>query len=178
LTLYNALVTRSRHLQAIAQCASAIIEMHELRGVDKAAPLPGAIDLLLSLRAHDKRVAIVTSNSSLTVRRWLTRHRINREVGTIVGRDSLLPLKPAPDMINRAINLSGSRMAEAVLVGDSDADLKAAQNAHISFLGVAVNRKARTSLEELGARRIFSSPADLARRLFGFSGDGIDGPRL
>jgi len=86
--------------------ASSIIESSELRGVENASPLPGASELLLPLRAHDKRIEIVTSNSSRTVTRWLVRHRFTLH---IVGRDSLLPLKPPPEVIRRALEAKRCR---------------------------------------------------------------------
>jgi HAD superfamily hydrolase (TIGR01509 family) len=170
LPLYNALLTRmlddgSRYATALMLHASTIIESYELRGVEHAAPLPGAIELLLALRAQHKHIAIVTSNSSRTVTRWLVRHRLEVAVGAIVGRDSLLPLKPASEMIRRALELSDGTAPEAVLVGDSEADLQAAHRAQVGFFGVAVNPEARSRLERLGAHEVFSSPRDLARHL-------------
>jgi phosphoglycolate phosphatase-like HAD superfamily hydrolase len=166
LPLYNALLTRlhdgSRDVAALMRQASAIIETYELRGVEHAVPLPGAIELLVALRARNKHVAIVTSNSSRTVARWLARHRLTLEVSSIVGRDSLLPLKPAPEMIRRALELGHATAPEAVLVGDSEADLHAAGRAEVGFFGVAANLDARTRLEALGAREVFPSPGDLA----------------
>jgi phosphoglycolate phosphatase-like HAD superfamily hydrolase len=178
LPLYNAILTRrldgSRDAAPLMRHASAIIESYELRGVEDAAPLPGSIELLLALRARYKRIAIVTSNSSRTVARWLVRHRLEGVVGAIVGRDSLLPLKPAPAMIRRALELSDGTAPEAVLVGDSEADLQAAHRAQVGFFGVAVNPGARSRLERFGAREVFSSPGDLARHLSlsEFSADG------
>jgi HAD superfamily hydrolase (TIGR01509 family) len=174
LPLYNALLAgrpASFERHALIKRASAIIESYELRGVEYAAPLPGALALLLSLSKHRNRIAIATSNSSLTVRRWLAKHHLSREVGVIVGRDSLLPLKPSPEMLSRALELSGSSAAEAVMVGDSEADLKAARGAQVAFLGVAADPGAQTRFKELGTRQVFSSPAALAQSLFGFSGD-------
>jgi HAD superfamily hydrolase (TIGR01509 family) len=169
LPLYNALLTRlllgSPGNAALMRRASAIIEAYELRGVEHAAPLPGATELLLALRARNKRIAIVTSNSSRTVICWLARYRLTVEIGAIVGRDNLLPLKPAPEMIQRALELSDGAAPEAVLVGDSEADLHAAHRAHVGFFGVAANLDARTRLKALGACEVFSSPGDLAHHL-------------
>ncbi len=169
LPLYNALLMRMPRgplvAAALMRRASAIIETYELRGVDYAAPLSGAPELLLALHALGKRIAIVTSNSSRTVTRWLAQHRLSAEIGAIVGRDSLLPLKPAPEMINWALELSDGTAPEAVLVGDSEADLQAAQRAHVGFFGVAANPEGRVRLQALGAHNVFPSPADLTRHL-------------
>ena len=169
LPLYNALLTRlphgSRDGAALMRRASAIIESYELRGVGDATPLPGAIQLLLALRARGKRIAIVSSNSSRTITRWLAQHHLTTQIGAIVGRDSLLPLKPSPEMIRRALELSDGIAPEAVLVGDSETDLQGAHRANVGFFGVAPNPDARTRLEALGAHEVFPSPADLARHL-------------
>lgn len=168
LPLYNGLLMRSLNVSpdcnALMQHASGIIEAYELRGVEQAAPLPGAIDLLMALRERNRRIAIVTSNSSRAVNSWLVLHQI-AEVGAIVGRDSLLPLKPAPEMIELALQLISGTAPEAVLVGDSEADLLAAHRANVGFFGLAANFEARTRLERLGAGEVFPSPGDLARHL-------------
>jgi HAD superfamily hydrolase (TIGR01549 family) len=169
LPLYNALLMRLRagggEVAGLMQQASTIIESYELRGVEDAVALPGAVELLSALHVADKRIATVTSNSSRTVARWLARHGLTLQVGTIVGRDSMLPLKPAPEMIRRALELCDGSADEAVLVGDSEADLQAAFRAGVGFFGVAADGDARARLEALGARTIFPSPGDLKRHL-------------
>jgi phosphoglycolate phosphatase-like HAD superfamily hydrolase len=175
LPLYNALLMRRvdgpRDWSALMRQASAIIEAHELRGVGHATPLPGAIELLLALRARNKGLAIVTSNSSRTVASWLVDHHLLAAVGAIVGRDSLLPLKPAPEMVRKVIEISDGTAADAVLVGDSEADLQAARRAEVGFFGVAADVDARSRLAALGASEVFASPRDLANdlALFGIS---------
>ena len=175
LPLYDALLLRtlelSRDARNLIRQASDIIESYELQGVTDAAPLSGAIELLLALSARGKRIAIVTSNSARTVARWLTAHRL--QVAAVVGRDSLLPLKPAPAMVSRALELIGGAAAQTVLVGDSEADVRAANSAHVGFLGIAANLEARTGLKALDVSEIFDSPADLARH-FGLTGQ-VDG---
>ena len=122
LPLYNA--TRSRLLElignrssgfntvrvrSILRRASKMIEKYEMAGVDRAAPLEGAIDLLKRLKKKGATLAIVTSNSSRTIRRWFAVHHLSRLIDVIVGRDSLLGLKPSPEMISRALELCAVR---------------------------------------------------------------------
>jgi len=148
--------------------ASAIIEAYELRGAERAAALPGATGLLRAVKARNRPVAIVTSNSSRTVRRWLERHELSGAVDFIVGRDTMLPLKPAPDMIVRALALSGAAAQEAVFVGDSEADAGAARAAGVAFYGIATTAERRERFARDGAREIFGTPAELAKRLNSF----------
>lgn len=142
--------------------ASEIIETYELRGAERAAPLAGALELLRALAACNFAVAIVTSNSSRTVRRWLERHRVMSCVAAIVGRDSALPLKPSSAMVTRALNLHATAAGDAVFVGDSLADAEAARAAGVRFLGIAAEPAGRERLTAAGAEAVFESPGALA----------------
>ena len=141
--------------------ASSMIEGYELAGIDRAEPSPGALELLEALVARGARIAIVTSNSSRTVSRWLEHHNVSRLVSTIVGRDSLLALKPSPAMVVEALRGFGADPGEAVFIGDSTADLEAAKAAGIGFYGIATAPAGRDRLTAAGASEIFASPAAL-----------------
>jgi phosphoglycolate phosphatase-like HAD superfamily hydrolase len=183
LLLYDALRSRLRNgLQRPVSSASSdlllrrasdIIETHELRGVDRAVPLPGAEELLRSLSAIATSVVVVTSNSSRTVGRWLELHHLTGVVRAIVGRDSMLALKPSPDSVNRALALCSASPGDAIFVGDSEADLRAACAAQVDFYGLATRPVARARLVAAGADRVFVSPAALAASL-GMSGASED----
>lgn len=172
LLLYDALRARllsgdrpvvgEKSARAIVTSASEIIEKYELAGVDQAMPIRGAVDLLRAIAARRLPAAIVTSNSSRTVARWLKRHRVEDAIRVIVGRDSLLSLKPAPDMVERALHACGFPASAAALAGDSDADLTAARAAHVSFFGIYGKREGMERLRAAGACEVFSSPAALA----------------
>jgi phosphoglycolate phosphatase-like HAD superfamily hydrolase len=172
LALYNEVLRQLRAgifapalaARELLQRASNIIEFHELAGVDRAEALPAAAELLTELARRQVHSVIVTSNSSRTVYRWLARARLVYTVKTVVGRDSFLPLKPAPDSLVQAMDRSHVDAAGAIFVGDSDADRLAAQAAGVRFLAIARGgRSARAELE--GAAAVFSSPAELLATL-------------
>ena len=144
--------------------ASQIIEKLELAGVDRAHPLEGAIEILAALKASSAAIAIVTSNSSKTVQRWFDRNGVDPGEA-IIGRDTLLGLKPAPDMLVRALELFSVDRSEAAFVGDSDADIRAAQSCGVRFYGIAPTDSARELLLAAGADEIFASSAALAIHL-------------
>jgi len=144
--------------------ASEIIEKIELAGVDRAQPLEGAIEILAVLKATGAMTAIVTSNSSKTVQRWFDRNGV-ASVDAIVGRDTLLGLKPAPDMLIRALELFSVDRSEAAFVGDSEADVRAAQSCGVRFYGIAPTDSARDRLLAAGAAELFGAPATLAFHL-------------
>jgi phosphoglycolate phosphatase-like HAD superfamily hydrolase len=152
------------HMAEALRHASEIIEKIELAGVDRAQPLEGAVGILAALKASGAAIAIVTSNSSKTVQRWFDRNR-GAPIDAIVGRDTLLGLKPAPDMILRALELFSVDRSDAAFVGDSDADIRAAQNCGVRFYGIASTDSARDRLLAAGAQEILGSPAALAIHL-------------
>ncbi|MGH7923115.1 MAG: HAD family hydrolase [Candidatus Binatus sp.] len=164
---YRTLMLADSHRAQVAEVlrhASAIIEKIELAGVDRAQPLEGAIEILAALKASGAAVAIVTSNSSKTVERWFE-GRGSASVDAIVGRDTMLGLKPAPDMIVRALELFSVDRSDAVFVGDSAADIRAAQSCGVQFYGIAPTDSAGDRLLAAGAAEIFGSPAALATHL-------------
>jgi phosphoglycolate phosphatase len=138
--------------EILVRGASSIIERYELAGINRAEPTPGAIELLDTLVSRGTTIAIVTSNSSRTVSYWLERHRVSALVGTIVGRDSLLALKPSPEMVFEALRRSNGNSQETVFVGDSKADLGAARAAGIGFYGIATASARRDRMATAGAK--------------------------
>ena len=77
----------------------------------------------------------------------------------------MLGLKPAPDMLIRALELFSVDRSDAAFVGDSDADIRAAQSCGMRFYGIAPTDTARDRLLAAGAEEIFDSPAALAIHL-------------
>ena len=152
------------HMAEALRHASEIIEKIELAGVDRAQPLDGAVEILAALKESGAAITIVTSNSSRTVARWFKNHGVE-SVDAIIGRDTLLGLKPAPDMLVRALESFSVDRSDAAFGGDSDADLRAAQSCGVRFYGIAPTDIARDRLLAAGATEIFPSPAALAIRL-------------
>jgi phosphoglycolate phosphatase-like HAD superfamily hydrolase len=170
LPLYDAYRTLTLHdsdrrnVTEVLQHASDIIEKIELAGVGRAQPLEGAVEILAALKKSGAAIAIVTSNSSKTVQRWFDGNR-GVSIDAIVGRDTLLGLKPAPDMVLRALETFSVDRSDAAFVGDSDADIRGAQICGVRFYGIAPTDTARDRLLAAGATEIFASPAELAVHL-------------
>ncbi len=154
-----------RRARGIIRRASKIIESFELPGAGRAAPLEGAGELLKQLKKSGSTLALATSNSSRTVRRWLALHHLRGVVDTIVGRDSYLALKPSPESVARVLEICEVRARDAAFVGDAESDYRAASALGVEFFGIATDQMARDRLAVVGARRVFSSPAALGIHL-------------
>jgi HAD superfamily hydrolase (TIGR01509 family) len=73
--------------------------------------------------------------------------------------------KPAPDLVRAAMKRVGSGAGEAVMVGDTPWDVKAAGGADVGTLAVMTGGFSEQELRDAGAVAVFESVAELRRRL-------------
>ncbi len=73
--------------------------------------------------------------------------------------------KPAPDLVHAAVQRVGSDPADAVMVGDTPWDVKAAEAAEVPTLAVLTGGFSAGELREAGAVAVFESVAELTEHL-------------
>ena len=73
--------------------------------------------------------------------------------------------KPAPDIVEAALNAAGLKAANAVFVGDTVWDIKAANEAGMPCICVLTGGIDERELREAGAIEIYQNVAELAERL-------------
>lgn len=73
--------------------------------------------------------------------------------------------KPAPDLVHAALSRVDGDPSDAVMVGDTPWDVKAAAGADIPTLAVVTGGFSDAELREAGAAMIYESVAELTRRL-------------
>lgn len=112
---------------------SSLIESHELAALPQARPMVGLRELLEAL-PDDLPTAVVTLLGPNATDRVLDMHEV--PIATRIGRRHDLTPKPAPDQILEACRLLDADPSEAVMVGDSTWDLRAAKSAGAGFIGV------------------------------------------
>ncbi len=97
--------------------------------VVKTQPFSGIIDLLHSLRDLD--MAVIT-NKALETSTFILNHlQFLRYFKLVVGPELVEKIKPAPDMINYCLQHFRTNAEEALVVGDTDNDILAAQAAGV-----------------------------------------------
>lgn len=110
-----------------------ILERHELEGAEQATLLPGAREVVNTLRRWDVHTAIATRNSRRIARRMLQDLDLPFEL--VLTRDDG-PIKPDPWAVLHACNVWGIRPETAVMIGDFHFDVEAgrAAGAHTVIL--------------------------------------------
>ncbi|MGH7204454.1 MAG: HAD family hydrolase [Candidatus Levyibacteriota bacterium] len=91
----------------------------------------GVKDTLQTIKAKDKRLALLTTSTSTLVLPSLEYHKLKEYFDTILTAESVTKHKPDPEIIEKAINELGGSKELSIIIGDSKSDLGAAQNAGI-----------------------------------------------
>lgn len=130
-------------------------------------PFEHAEELLLELRAKrpEMRLAVATAKRTVMATRVLAHCELARFFDVVRGTDEL-PHKPDPALLHEVCRLAGRPVSDAVMVGDTDKDVQAAQAAGVTSVGIAHGGLGRAALESLGPDHVVDDLDDLRRLLF------------
>jgi HAD superfamily hydrolase (TIGR01509 family) len=125
-------------------------------------PLPGAKELISSLKERGYGVWLVTSAKDEELEHHMQELEAEDSVDGVVNSSAVENPKPAPDIFEEALRRAGASANETVAVGDAVWDVEAAGEAGIRTVAVlsggAFHRKA---LEEAGAVDVYEDCAAL-----------------
>lgn len=117
---------------------------------DHTRLFPGVHDLLIRLQAADVGLAVCTNKVEHLSHQLLDILGLAKFFPVVIGGDTLPVKKPDPEHLFEAVRRLGTLPSEAIMVGDSETDTAAAQNAAIPCICVSFGYR-RVSLDELGA---------------------------
>ena len=132
----------------------------ELRAVPDAPTTHNSVPLVRALHGSGRSVSVVTDVSAPAVHRYLEPYRLPL-AGIHARGEDLTLLTPHPDCLLRAMHSSGGAAATGVLIGSTVAELTAAQQAGVRFVGLARNTTAARQLDEAGCETTVTSLAPL-----------------
>lgn len=127
---------------------------------DMTTLYPGAAECVAQLSRAGLPLAVVTNKPRAATTGILDHFKLTASMAAIIGGDSGLPRKPAPDMLLWAIREMRLEPDEVVMVGDSIADVESARAAGIRVV-VVRGGYSRLPVDELGADAVLASMADL-----------------
>jgi HAD superfamily hydrolase (TIGR01509 family) len=127
--------------------------------LDEIAPLEGAGELLRDLKERGRVVVLASSSIERHLERFLDVLRAREVVDAWTTKDDVEASKPDPDLVEAALDRAGTR--DAILVGDTPWDVKAAQQAGIETICVLTGGFSEAELREAGATDVVESVAEL-----------------
>ncbi len=135
-------------------------EYYAVHCADKTAPYDGIIELLENLRRNGCLTAVV-SNKADDVVQELCRKYFDGLFDYAVGERSGILRKPAPDSVNEVLEKLNVSRGNAVYIGDSDVDIKTAENAGMDSIIVEWGFRERDFLLKKGAKTIVSAAEEI-----------------
>ena len=131
--------------------------------IDEVEPLHGARELIEDLKRRGHAVVLASSARKDEVDRYLDLLDAGDLADDWTTSDDVEATKPEPDLIQAAIAKAGE--GEAVMVGDSTWDCRAAERAGIPTIAVLTGGFSEQELIEAGAATCFHSIDDLREHL-------------
>ena len=150
---------------ANARTAKKAIKAHSARYKKlqgQVAAFDRAADLILRCRAAGLAVVLATSGQESDLD-WVL-PAIGVEDGVITGWTTSADVgvaKPAPDLLNVAMEQHGLDPSRTVAIGDTVWDVQAAHDAGVELIAFTCGGIVRCQLEAAGADEIYDGPGDL-----------------
>lgn len=133
---------------------------------DKTTPYPGVVETLELLREAGHRMAVCTNKPYGATMEVMGALGIAKFFSAVAGGDSLPVRKPDPGHLLGLLEMMGSAPGHAVMIGDSQNDIRVAINAGVRSIAVSYGYR-KQPVEELGADIIVDSFAEIPEALAG-----------
>jgi HAD superfamily hydrolase (TIGR01509 family) len=132
---------------------------------DRLRPLPGAADLVRACAARDRAVVLASSASADELAALRSALDADDAITEATSSSDAEAGKPAPDIMQAALDRSGLTAEEVLFVGDAVWDGQAAGKLDITFVGLTCGGTGADELREAGAVAIYRDPAALVHDL-------------
>jgi HAD superfamily hydrolase (TIGR01509 family) len=133
--------------------------------IGEVEPMAGARALIEELHQRGHEIVLASSAQANEVDHYLELLGARGIADSWTSADDVEKTKPAPDLVLAALDSVDGKKKDAVMIGDSTWDVKAAKAAGIATIGVLTGGFAETELDDAGAAQVFSSVEELRLRL-------------
>jgi HAD superfamily hydrolase (TIGR01549 family) len=131
--------------------------------IEEVAPVEEAREFIADLKKRGHTVVLASSAKADEVEHYLDLLDARSLADDWTTSADVESTKPQPDLVNAALEKAGG--GDAVMVGDTPWDIKAASGADVPTIAVITGGFSRAELEEAGAAVVFESVAELRGRL-------------
>ena len=99
-------------------------------------PYPGVTEALTSFQQQGATLAVCTNKTEVHARALLDELDMSKHFAALTGGDSLGVSKPNPKHLTGTIDLAKGSVKRAIMIGDSETDIRTAQAAGIPVIAV------------------------------------------
>ena len=129
----------------------------------KSEAYEGMVELLKTLEERGIRLAVNSNKPDDMTKKLIRKCYPDSSFVAVYGSRAGIPNKPDPYTANEIANLMGLKNNEIMYVGDSDVDMKTAENAGMSSCGCLWGYRDLENLRQAKAGYIASRPEDILR---------------
>jgi HAD superfamily hydrolase (TIGR01509 family) len=124
-------------------------------------PLPGAADLLRACKRRGLTVVLASSADEAEFKTLRAALDAEDAIDEATFSGDVESSKPAPDLVEVALDKAGVPAGQAVFIGDTVWDVQACQKAGVPCIGLLSGGIGRDELTSAGAAEIYPGPAEL-----------------
>jgi HAD superfamily hydrolase (TIGR01509 family) len=133
--------------------------------IAEVQPLAGARAVIEDLKSSGHQVVLASSAQPDELEHYLTLLDARTLVDAWTDAGDVEKTKPEPDLVLAALEKAGAEPKEALMIGDSVWDARAAKNAGVRSVGVLTGGFSEAELLEAGAAKVFDSVETLREHL-------------
>ncbi|MGQ9759972.1 MAG: HAD family hydrolase [Candidatus Methanomethylicaceae archaeon] len=143
---------------------------YEVEAARKAELLPNAKEVLDILKTKGLRLAVFTYNNSQAAEIGLKKNGIMDFFDAVVARDSVLRPKPNPEHLNAVLEKLGIEPNEAIVVGDSEMDIKPCKKLGVRVVAVTTGVRTEEELRKFNPDFVIKDLRELPDLIEGSTG--------
>jgi HAD superfamily hydrolase (TIGR01509 family) len=133
--------------------------------IEEVEPMEDSRELIEELKRRGHTVILASSAKEDEVDHYLDLLDARELADGWTTSADVESTKPQPDLVNAALKCAGAEADDAVMVGDTPWDVKAAERAGVPTITVRTGGFGSEELKEAGAVALFESVAELVERL-------------
>jgi HAD superfamily hydrolase (TIGR01509 family) len=129
--------------------------------IAEVEPFRDARELIVDLRGRGATVVLASSAKAREVDHYLDLLDAREIVDTWTTSADVKATKPAPDLVLTALDKAGAAAEDAVMVGDTPWDCRAAEQADVATVAVLTGGFSEQELRDAGACAVYESVGEL-----------------
>ncbi|HEV7461165.1 MAG TPA: HAD family hydrolase [Solirubrobacteraceae bacterium] len=133
--------------------------------IEEVEPFAGARELIADLKDRGHSVVLASSAKAEEIEHYLDLLDARELADAWTTSADVEATKPEPDLVNAALERAGTDPGDAVMVGDTPWDVKAAAKAGVPTIAVRTGGFSIDELEGAGAIAVFESIQELRDRI-------------
>jgi HAD superfamily hydrolase (TIGR01509 family) len=150
---------------AVRNRASQRHSKHYLPMASRLRPFPGGRELLRELTKRGLVVVLATSAPEAELKSLRSTLQVEDAIDIVTSAEDVDTAKPAPDIVQVALERAATAPADAVMIGDTVWDVKAAERAGVACIGLLSGGISANELRTAGAAAVYFDVSELLDNL-------------